>query len=1161
MSQKVLLVGCGGSGITTLLRFNGLMAGNPEWRNLLWENVSYMVVDTEVAKAEGFVEAVDRQLGAAKKPIIKLVQITKGIHRLDEIVRPNFDLQKDSEALARLRPHWWHDANEQPFRAQQIKNLEHGAGQSGPVSYLCAWNFLPRLEREIDGVLKEIQARNIGENNPLENIRVYVIAGMGGGTGRGSWNLVAFKIRQHLEKLGHPVEPSGIFFDASCFPNVVKTDPDQDTNTKLNALTALSELSAWMLLRDGHENYGYTLPNLAKPDADGKTDVIWVDPAEKLHSLKSPVSAAYLICGSNGRGHLGDNNAYHEMAAAALYTLVAGAQFVDPKTINRLTSYGSLAASTFEVDAVRLRAYFESFLRETAIMDLRNEAGKGGNIEKEAIRFVGTPGDGEATFFGSIPFIVDTAVSVSAITPVAAGVGDGSLLQRIVAKAKADSPKAAEVFDKKLESQNVKAAWAHASDGLALTGLSKEKLNEIVEEALTEVGLSDMKEAFVAKSKEAYAGASGRKPSLGRARAVVKELKRSFAASIMNLSGTIVSCKDSYSESKDVPARFKRIFDEAAKKGFLEFKPFTNSERRMLANSFSMHQNYAVFFKVKPLLIRKFEEAIAFLEEIEGALTTLSDTLRSVEKSFAADAKKESGAEKGHSAYETLFVEENASSVFDSLPKADTLASIYRRILKPIISEGKLRVLLLAEEASDRKSAKINETVSSEMNELLDGGYAVTDEAKDRLEKTFKELFKANVFLRKDFLDKHFSFEGVLKNNLPHWNTLIQETIGNPDEFDVLSDRLRVFLGVKGLTDSGDSIPKIKWEELVRNLLVSLVGTCKPWIEFKGDNGDYLETIALLPVTLNQASEEAVLKKAIESVHHTQSPTIIHRGSESEGGYKLPLDRIVVFASQKLKKNERDDHLLDGVTSFSYWREAKVAACLQLAESGDGAAFFEPNRGGTGYVERERGLGYVSPLFVNDPKLSKLRWKPWAPKETVDAIKARENQVCAALLYAFLGNGLVGDDPQLKALTDRFNWQLPLIKMGGGKSEDFNYTREPLVWKRGKGAPDGTPAWEPEEKLVTSIDNVFDYLLGNGKTGLDGRLLEEAKAKGRRHLDHLTVEVGVFDRNIRPVIGEDAYAALADVRNKWLVSQSRNASKPDKVFWKKLQEAAKQEDA
>ncbi len=1152
MSQKVLLVGCGGSGITTLLRFNALMAGNPEWRNLLWEDVSYMVVDTEVAKTSGFVEAVGRQLGSAKNPIMRMVQITSGIHRLDDVVRPNIDFQKDPEKLARLEPHWWHDSNGNPFRAQKISNLENGAGQCGPVSYLCTWNFLPRLEAEIDGILKEVQTHNIGQNNPLEKIRVFIVAGMAGGTGRGSWNLIAFKIRQYLESRGHQVEPTGIFFDATCFSNVVKNDPDQDINTRLNSLTALSELSAWMNLCDGHEKYHYSLPNLADPDPAGGTDVVRVDPKGRVNSRQSPISSAYLICGSNGRGNLGNNNAYHEMVAAALYSFVAGGHFVDPKTINRMTSFGSLAASTFEVDTVRLRTYFESTLRETSIKELLRKADKGSDAEKAALAFIGAPGLGDDSFFDSIPFLVDTAVSVSSVTPPAQGGGETSLLQSIISKVKTDSPKSVEVFDKKLESQNVKAAWAQAMLGLSMSGLSKEKLNELVEESLAELGISDLRSLLIEKIKEAYAATSGKKPSLGRARRVVLGLKKTFEASIENLNSPLLSGREAYKKVEDVSACFKRIFDEAAKKGFLEFKPFTNPERRMLANSFAMHQNYAVFFKIKPLLIRKFEEARTVLDEIESALARLSDTLEDVVDSFSRDAKKECGAERGGSAYKALFVDEKSTEVFNSLPKADDVSNIYRRTLKPIYSEDKLWELLSKEAGTSRRE-KINEKINTELNILLEGSEPWTDDVKDSLQKEFKALFQTNVFLKKDFLDKNFSFEGVLRNNLKHWNTLIQETVGIPDQFDLLSDRLRVFLGVTGLTDSGDHVPTIKWDGLLDGILVSMVGTCKPWIEFAGDNGDYLETIALLPVTIEQAGEEEKLRKAIEKNHKTQETTIVHRGLESEGGYKLPLDRIVVFASQKLTKGDRDDHLLDGVTSFSYWRDAKVEKRLQLAESADGAAFFEPNRNGTGFIERERGLGYISPLFVNDPRLSTLRWKPWAPKETVDAAKERENQVCSALLYAMLGNGLDAADPLVKTLQDQYNWPLPLITIGGGKSRRFSYTRDPLVWKRGKGAPDGNPAWQPEEKLVTGIDKVFAFLSGSGEAELD--------AKGKTHLEHLILEIGVFNKNIRTDIGKIAFVALTEARRSWLVAQCKKASDTDQVFWRKLQEAAKRADA
>ena len=59
MSRKTLLIGCGGSGITTLKRFNEMLAGNRQWRDRLWEEVSYLVVDTNVDDTQDFFDAVD----------------------------------------------------------------------------------------------------------------------------------------------------------------------------------------------------------------------------------------------------------------------------------------------------------------------------------------------------------------------------------------------------------------------------------------------------------------------------------------------------------------------------------------------------------------------------------------------------------------------------------------------------------------------------------------------------------------------------------------------------------------------------------------------------------------------------------------------------------------------------------------------------------------------------------------------------------------------------------------------------------------------------------------------------------------------------------------------------------------------------------------------
>jgi hypothetical protein len=175
MKNKTLFIGCGGSGIKTLMRVNELLAGNPESRQVLRENISYMIFDLDVSETEAFKASIRAQVGNAGMPFVKTVQVTRNITNLEELVRPVFDelqSQVDDESLTeemravaskklgRLKQNWWyspeHDPDDPsltirsyPFRAQNItEGLNQGAGQCGPVSFLATWKYLPTLKRD-----------------------------------------------------------------------------------------------------------------------------------------------------------------------------------------------------------------------------------------------------------------------------------------------------------------------------------------------------------------------------------------------------------------------------------------------------------------------------------------------------------------------------------------------------------------------------------------------------------------------------------------------------------------------------------------------------------------------------------------------------------------------------------------------------------------------------------------------------------------------------------------------------------------------------------------------------------------------------------------------------------------------------------------------------
>ena len=389
--NKTLFIGCGGSGLKTLRRLNELLSGNPANRQMMRENISYLMIDTSLKETEAFRESIKKHLGNAGLPFIKVVQVTRNHLTLEEIVKPTFgafekrvadknltdaEREKAAKQLARLKENWWYSPDHKPepetaepctsypFMAQHILDLGDGAGQCSPVAFLTAWNYLPSLEQDIREVIDAIQLRNT--DNQRMRLNVFVVAGTAGGTGRGCWAPVAFKVAQSLRKMGFNCNPTGVFFDSSCFENVVADSPTEKLNLAVNSLTAMSELSAWMM-QPVIRSYYFALPNLRDPGIceEGKyctsTDVISV-PEDGDNEL-SPVTSAYLIFGNNGVAPLASNDQYHEMAAAALYAMVAEDKFIGPGAVNHHEAIRSFGALTFEVETIPIRRYMEALVR------------------------------------------------------------------------------------------------------------------------------------------------------------------------------------------------------------------------------------------------------------------------------------------------------------------------------------------------------------------------------------------------------------------------------------------------------------------------------------------------------------------------------------------------------------------------------------------------------------------------------------------------------------------------------------------------------------------------------------------------------------------------------------------------------------------------------
>ena len=82
-----IFIGCGGSGLKTLLRLNGFLARDREWRKRLAEDVYYILIDTDQGDLQDFQKEVqEQQCGSAAPPHIEEIVLSKGYAHLEKPV-------------------------------------------------------------------------------------------------------------------------------------------------------------------------------------------------------------------------------------------------------------------------------------------------------------------------------------------------------------------------------------------------------------------------------------------------------------------------------------------------------------------------------------------------------------------------------------------------------------------------------------------------------------------------------------------------------------------------------------------------------------------------------------------------------------------------------------------------------------------------------------------------------------------------------------------------------------------------------------------------------------------------------------------------------------------------------------------------------------------
>lgn len=1186
MAVKTLLVGCGGSGIKSLMRFNELMSSNREWREDMSERIAYLVVDTEVDMVRKFEASVAKDMDGVTPSFCGASTPTEGYYKLSEIT--DRFAHKSAESLERLSKFWWFTPDgKTPFVADGIAPIAAGAGQCPPISYLSVWHKIDEIKEKVESLIVNMIKGDSTSVNPIAELQVYIVAGLAGGTGRGSWNTVAYAVKQVLKERYHSdVDIAGVFFDAQCFADV---SSGAKANLGVNAITGFSEVSAWMKLSKGKERgYSYVLPNLLNPLGSPVMEIKHAAGSPNS-SDRCPINEAYVICrkASDGSAPLAENKEYFLMAGSALYSLVTGAELFRAWKVNGNRGVQSMAALSFEVDSMGLRSFFQTRLRRIQLKNIIKAADE--VVAGDVAAFLGD-NDAPGSFFGQTMLDmsdVDNAMDSKLFGRIydAMGAFDDTSYRGergAFAIANKNAGKVGSVDRvvnelcrkinsdiESFEDYNLSAALGRVVNPQILgkdgKGFSSAFVQKFLSMVLTGSGLPD---SLVDKVSPA--------PSLARANQFVKLLDNQLDEIEQKLGGECMVLIDGQaSPVEDVETLESMVRDEIVNKSDREFNnifgiPFNDDEINSLCSTFDSAVKCAAYLAVRSAIKGWLDLLRADLKKFRRRLGRFDAVLNEAARHYEEQERKDATdspnhpVKTQHEAYLHYFVEENPVSMIRALPEELSTTNKYRRVLKPVMSEERVNKLMLNVDSEESGEEERCEAVFVDQNAICRELSEVWDMIPSGAEDDFEQEVLASkvidvihsIVIRWEFMEKRFSLEGVLKNNLKRWSEALKEIGQDEVKRNKFCDRMLAFAGFdprKGVRDGKYKMPSLdKFREAI---LVSLMNNCRPWWMLRDGVEPILHTEVFAPIAFDG---EDALKEALTkcSQRATGNGRPSFNGVDNDRGIAISSDKIIVYVESMIPVTEEEPFAQ--IASLDYCiDEEEIREKLETAELPQARTYFSLNDDRTTYRENIKCNGFLSPAFLAEP-LAKLRWKPWKAEVPPSVREQDEDDVCRALLYAFLGVSAAADAKKVESLTGREGLEFfrkPFIAMGA--REQFAYTRETMYLDGDGFSVLETSSLDIEDgtKIAVSVDNLFAFLVGDGRTGnISEKDREESKAEGRLHRENLLRELQDFSAARNRWLNDTEFKQLCNIRDKWIKEMARKAtSDSDKEVWKRLQ--------
>lgn len=1038
-SNAHIFVGCGGSGIQSLTQLNLLLSQDEVWRKRLGRDVYHLAIDTDAGELDRFDQEISHQCRGAQKPYVGRIDLGKGLMNLtvpltNYFVNPYKGAsQRKLQGKERLKKHWWHDSDGNPFSAPKVADLQKGAGQCPPVSYFLAWEKMNGLLKTVFNDLQKqiVSRRSSSGAKPFESINFTIVAGLAGGTGRGSWESIAFKLRELFQKEGAITRPNAFLFDATVYRNVMRNDATQKIQMEANSITGLSQLSAWAHNQTlGVTAYQHTLPSMTSPE-DSLQDVLQCDLTFDTN-MSGPTWKNFILFGSNEIANLSNNKDYHNMTGTAMYLDLMDSRIASAAS-NQPHPFWSFGAASFEVPAAAIRNYFENISQLVFLQ-----------------RFLD---GGEKPQFD---FVKDMRLNSGIQKP---------------GQVPAASPKGS-FFQIALEfaMQTKSAAWGRVEESLSdeddtpediaqnaekLLSLSDVETKDCLSKALGTISLD-----FEGELRERAKKILGDTGSLKTQSLWLKDVST-------ELSGVLDELKEMRCGGGS--RKVEKIIKETSRKEFVVAGVRWNEkEIEEIKGVFSSELRSVAADKLRGLMVGEYKRWQAIAERWSASGSAMVSQAQRLVSSVEEEAiKQDKGESKTLSdIHYSLFCDPGTPE--KGIPQINSSSRFYRRELKPMLKyEDRAKAL---------PSVKFPEGLEGLIFEQLESGFDgseanLSQKFRNQLEQTLKE---GTVVTPRD-IKRKFQISKVVVGVKNAWEKHFLKLVNNADEYELVSQSFQQFFGFK--PDYNEGLHEINLgseEEMIVAMAQSISNTCNPYWKLKISSQENVRKKTSVFIPGLDLANNSALHATIESSFqkNTGNKEMDFNVSDSHNPFML------------LAYNCAGVSTINQIASIDYWKEAPgLVDVLKRAELDSGETIFEA-------INTTGGRGYTSPIFVNEAVLKEGRWRPWVSGDDKEAATERGSAI-EALYYALLdvNHDDIDSVPfqnYRQGIVDA-GWKMPLLREGEGKK--FRFTRNEVHFdeKVGEVKDNATSiAWQDGDMAGVRIHRVLDTLLGEAVKGESG---------------------------------------------------------------------------